>query len=66
MSAVKTAAKELLTIGEAAERADCHSETIRRAVRSGELPAHQDRLKSGHPYMIAVDDLERFIEARRS
>lgn len=49
-----------LTSGDAAKRSPYSVDRIRQALRSGSLPA--ERTPSGH-YLIAVDDLERWIAA---
>jgi excisionase family DNA binding protein len=51
------AADELLTAAEAAGRAKAHVETIRRAVRSGDLPAQ----RIGRALRIAAGDLDRWL-----
>lgn len=54
------------SVTEAAARAGCHPETIRRAIRSDELPAVKNRLSAGAPFVIADSDLRAFIKARTS
>lgn len=53
------------SVPEAAKRIGVHAETIRRAIRSGELVAHRDRLAPGGPYRIADSDLRAFVAKRR-
>ncbi|MBV8940549.1 MAG: helix-turn-helix domain-containing protein [Solirubrobacterales bacterium] len=55
-------AEPLLTCSEAAERARVHIETIRRAVRRGELPAS----RAGRCLRIAVRDLEAWLKAPKA
>ena len=50
----------VLTIREAAERLDVHRETIRRAIKAGELPAQ----RTGRDWRIEVAALDRFEERR--
>ena len=52
----------VLTIREAAERLDVHRETIRRAIKAGELPAQ----RTGRDWRIEVAALDRFEERRQS
>lgn len=52
------APERLLSVGEAAELANCHAETIRRAVKSGRLPAV---LSLGRRPKIRHEDLEVFL-----
>lgn len=55
----------LVGVEKAAEIAGgCHPETIRRAIRKGELKARKNRLAPGAPLVIAMADLRAFIEAR--
>lgn len=53
-----------LTVKQAADELSVHPETIRLAIRSGELPAKRDRLHSGGPYFIAQSDLDAFRAKR--
>lgn len=53
-----------LTVEQAAERADCHPETIRRSIRRGELKASRNRLKSGSPYLLNLGEVKAFIARR--
>ena len=52
----------VLTIREAAERLDVHRETIRRAIKAGELPAQ----RTGRDWRIEVAALDRFDERRQN
>ena len=52
----------LLTIREAAERLSVHRETIRRAIKAGELPAQ----RTGRDWRIEVAALDRFEERRQN
>lgn len=54
-----------MSVAQAAEEADCHIETIRRAIRSKELLASRHPTKIGHPYEIASVDLAAFLTRRR-
>lgn len=54
------------TVTQAASRIGVHPETLRRAIRAGELPATVDRLAPGRPALIAQSDLDAFVAARRS
>lgn len=46
----------------AAQLADCHPDTIRRAIAGGDLKA--SRPKSSREYLITVGDLRRWMEER--
>lgn len=48
--------KQTYTLGEAADLLSCHKETIRRAIKDGELKA----AKLGRGYRVSRVDLEAF------
>jgi len=50
----------LLTLAETAERLGCSLPTVRRRVRSGELPVFRD----GRLVRVAERDLERYVAER--
>ena len=52
-------------VKQAAEAAECHPETIRRAIRAKELLATREPTKRGRDYVILAADLKTFIEKRR-
>lgn len=54
-----------LTVAKAAVIAECHPETIRRAVRKHELLATREPTKRGRGYVILATDLHAFMEKRR-
>ncbi len=54
-----------LTVPQAAQIAECHPETIRRAIRRRELLATREPTKRGRGYVILPADLHSFIEKRR-
>jgi excisionase family DNA binding protein len=54
-----------LTVEQAATTAECHPETIRRAIRRKELLARRQPTKRGRGYVISATDLASFIEKRR-
>ena len=54
-----------LTVEQAAQRAGCHPETIRRAIRRRELLATREPTKRGRGYVVLLTDLADFIEKRR-
>jgi excisionase family DNA binding protein len=54
-----------LTVEQAARTAECHPETIRRAIRRRELLATREPTKRGRGYVILAADLASFIEKRR-
>ena len=54
-----------LTVNQAAATAECHPETIRRAIRRHELLATREPTKRGRGYVILAADLASFIEKRR-
>jgi hypothetical protein len=56
--------KELITITEAASRANVNDKTLRRAIDAGNL-AVQPRTYRNQPVMIAVQDLESYIASRQ-
>jgi excisionase family DNA binding protein len=51
--------EELLGPSQAAEIAECHNDTIRRAIEFGLLPAQ----RVGRNWIIRRDDLQKWIEA---
>ena len=53
-----------ITITHAADRLGVHPETLRRAIRKGELKASRNRLAPGSPLLIGEDDLAAFVTAR--
>ena len=55
-----------LTVEQAASRLNVNPETIRRAIRSGEIVATKDRLHAGSPYLIAESELSAFVKSRQS
>jgi hypothetical protein len=54
-----------LDVEQAAKVAECHPETIRRAIRRKELLATREPTKRGRGYVILVADLANFMEKRR-
>lgn len=54
-----------LTVSQAAVTAECHPETIRRAIRRRELLATREPTKRGRGFVILAADLASFIEKRR-
>ncbi len=52
----------MLTIREAAERLKVSDDTIRRRIKSGELPAYKPTRK----YVIKQSDLNTFLESRHA
>lgn len=61
---MKPSQHKYTTVG-AAEKAGCHPETIRRAIRNKELLATREPTKRGRGYSILATDLGAFIEKRR-
>lgn len=55
----------LLTVPQAAKRLKVNPETIRRAIRRGELSAVKDNLHAGSPYLIRAIDLDAFAASRQ-
>jgi len=53
------------TVVQAAVAAECHPETIRRAIRRRELLATREPVKRGRGYVILSTDLHAFMEKRR-
>ena len=53
-----------LTVEQAAKQLSVHPETLRRAIRKGELPASRNRLAPGGPLLIGADDLKVFVAKR--
>lgn len=60
-----TIAPRKVSVAGAAELAQCHPETIRRAIRTKELLATRHPTKPGRPFEISVTDLHAFQERRR-
>jgi hypothetical protein len=58
-------AGQVFTVAKAAAKADCHPETIRRAIRTKELLATREPTKRGRGYVILAADLASFMEKRR-
>jgi excisionase family DNA binding protein len=54
-----------LTVAEAARTAECHPETIRRAIRAKELLAKREPTKRGRGYVILAQNLAAWLENRR-
>ena len=50
--------EELLSPAQAGEIADCHNDTIRRAIEAGFLPAQ----RVGRNWIIKRSDLDKWIE----
>jgi excisionase family DNA binding protein len=55
-----------MSVAEAAAESGCNAETIRRAIRSHELPASVHPTKPGRPFEIDAADLKAFLDARRA
>lgn len=55
-----------LTLQEAAKKAGCHTETIRRAIVRKELLAQKHPTAKGAPYLIYAVDLGAWLESRRA
>lgn len=53
------------TVVQLAKQLGCHPETIKRAIRRGELGASRDPLAPGRPLLISEAEKRAFI-ARRS
>jgi excisionase family DNA binding protein len=67
MSAVPEAKprnERLFSVYQVARRLALNEHTVRRHIRSGELPAVRNRMLPGQPYMVAESDMEAF-RARR-
>jgi len=54
------------TVVQAATTAECHPETIRRAIRAKELLATREPTKRGRGYVILSADLNSWLEKRRT
>ena len=54
----------VLTVDQAASRLRLNPETIRRAIRKGELPATRNTLQVGGPMYVSVDDLDAWAGRR--
>lgn len=54
-----------LSVAAAAVTAECHPETIRRAIRSKELLATREPTKRGRGFVILAADLSSWLEKRR-
>lgn len=55
----------MMSVIEAAKVAECHPETIRRAIRAKELLAQREPTKRGRGFLISAADLNAFLEKRR-
>lgn len=55
----------MMSVVEAARAAECHPETIRRAIRAKELLAQREPTKRGRGFLISPADLNAFLEKRR-
>jgi excisionase family DNA binding protein len=55
-----------MTVEEFATQQGCHVETIRRAIRRGELLAAKDPLSKGPRYLIDAIDAKAFLDKRRA
>lgn len=53
-----------MSVAQAAKAADCHPETIRRAIRTGELKVTRHPTKPGRPYVIDAQVLADFLKER--
>lgn len=60
VSTLSIGIKHTYTLGEAAELLSCHKETIRRAIKDGNLQA----AKLGRGYRVSRVDLEAFWQAQ--
>lgn len=56
-----TAEERMYSLEEVAERLQVSERTVRRWIKSGELPAY----KPGREYRIIPSDLDAFLEARK-
>lgn len=54
-----------LNVTQAAKDAECHPETIRRAIRAKELLATREPTKRGRGYVILAADLASWLQKRR-
>ena len=59
------ASERTFNVTEAATMAECHPETIRRAIRRKELLATREPTKRGRGFVIRARDLHAFMEKRR-
>lgn len=66
MAAARPVSGRQMSVTQAAKTADCAVETIRRAIRSKELPATRHAVRPGRPYQVAATDLAAFLEKRRT
>lgn len=57
--------RQVISVAHLAKREGCHQETIRRAIRAGELKAHRNRLKAGAPLFIYDVDAVAWAKARK-
>jgi excisionase family DNA binding protein len=53
-----------LTLSEGAKIAECHQETLRRAIATKELLARRHPTRRGRPWLIRRRDLDTFLKAR--
>jgi len=52
------------TVVQLAKQLGCHPETIRRAIRRGELKATRDPLAPGRPLLISEPEKRAFLARR--
>lgn len=58
--------RQFLTVGEVAKGLEVHEQTVRRWIKSGQLPAYKPGGSPKAPWRIGEDDLESFLASRRS
>ena len=58
--------RRFLTVGEVANGLEVHEQTVRRWIKTGQLPAYKPGGSPRGPWRIDEDDLESFLASRRS
>lgn len=56
----------MVSVKEAAKRLNCHTTTVQRMIRRGELHGHKLTQAKTSPYRIYLADLEEYIKANRT
>lgn len=53
-----------MNVGEVAKTLEVSTQTVRRLIKEGDLPAYQ--LRDGARFRVTREDLEKFLASRRS
>jgi len=58
--------RRFFSVQEVADGLEVHPQSVRRWIKTGQLPAYKPGGSPRGPWRIGEDDLERFLAARRS